>query len=96
MGIVLPTWVPWLALPLIALGSYFLMSQEPHKVDDCQAQTETIKEEKIIYPHGLKLESVKIEECEYWYGYGGGVDSTVLTHKGNCNNPIHIYNREIQ
>jgi hypothetical protein len=96
MGVIKPAWIPWLALPLIALGAYFLINKNTDRVDNCQSQTETIKEEKIIYPYGLRLESVKIDGCEYWYGRNGGIDSTVLTHKGNCSNPIHIYNGEIQ
>jgi hypothetical protein len=59
-----------------------------------QIKPETVEEERIMYPHGLRLESVKIDGCEYWYGRNGGIDSAVLTHKGNCNNPIHIYNGE--
>jgi hypothetical protein len=33
------------------------------------------------------LVEVKIDGCEYLYGPWG--NATVLTHKGNCNNPIH-------
>jgi hypothetical protein len=34
-----------------------------------------------------ELEIVEVEGCQYLYGPWGG--STVLTHKGNCKNPIH-------
>jgi len=33
------------------------------------------------------LEIVVIDSCEYLYGPWG--NGTVLTHKGNCKNPIH-------
>jgi len=36
------------------------------------------------------LEVVIIDKCEYLYGAWG--NATVLTHKGNCKNPIHKYN----
>jgi prepilin-type N-terminal cleavage/methylation domain-containing protein len=44
---------------------------------------------KVVIPDG-KIEVVTIEGCEYfyqrtYYGYH------VLTHKGNCKNPIHKY-----
>ena len=36
------------------------------------------------------LNIVTIDGCEYLYGPWG--NATVLTHKGNCKNPIHVYN----
>ena len=33
------------------------------------------------------LEEIIIEDCQYLYG--DWANATVLTHKGNCNNPIH-------
>ena len=33
------------------------------------------------------LTIVVVDSCEYLYGEWG--NATVLTHKGNCNNPIH-------
>lgn len=33
------------------------------------------------------LEVVEVDGCEYLFGDWG--KSTVLTHKGNCKNPIH-------
>jgi DNA/RNA endonuclease YhcR with UshA esterase domain len=33
------------------------------------------------------LEIVVVDSCEYLYGPWG--NATVLTHKGNCKNPIH-------
>lgn len=40
------------------------------------------------------LNIIIIDNCEYLFGCFGGADGYVLTHKGNCNNPIHIYNKE--
>lgn len=33
------------------------------------------------------LQTIEIEGCKYLYG--DWRNATVLTHKGNCNNPIH-------
>ena len=35
----------------------------------------------------VQLEVVILDSCEYFYGPWG--NATVLTHKGNCKNPIH-------
>jgi hypothetical protein len=35
----------------------------------------------------IDLNVVVIDSCEYLYGPWG--NATVLTHKGNCQNPIH-------
>jgi len=43
----------------------------------------------VIYGHN-PLQEIKIEGCQYLFGDWG--HATVLTHKGNCNNPIHIHN----
>ena len=44
------------------------------------------KTEYMINTYG-KVEIVVIDSCEYLYGPWG--NATVLTHKGNCSNPIH-------
>lgn len=36
------------------------------------------------------LQVIKIHGCQYLFGDWGY--ATVLTHKGNCNNPIHALN----
>jgi hypothetical protein len=33
------------------------------------------------------LDLIVVDGCQYLYGDWG--NATVLTHKGNCNNPIH-------
>jgi hypothetical protein len=37
--------------------------------------------------NGSGLQILKIDSCEYLYGPWG--NATVLTHKGDCSNPIH-------
>lgn len=37
--------------------------------------------------HTSALQIIDIDGCQYLYG--DWYNSTVLTHKGNCNNPIH-------
>jgi hypothetical protein len=39
-----------------------------------------------VNTYGL-VEIVVIDSCEYLYGPWG--NATILTHKGNCKNPIH-------
>jgi len=49
-----------------------------------------IEKQKTFYNFGdgkPPIEIVTIESCEYIYGSWGY--ATVLTHKGNCKNPIH-------
>jgi hypothetical protein len=41
----------------------------------------------VIKPGYSALEIVEIDRCQYLYGDWGG--AIVLTHKGNCTNPIH-------
>lgn len=37
---------------------------------------------------------IDIEECEYiYFHHAGNYGEGVLTHKGNCKNPIHCYNK---
>lgn len=36
---------------------------------------------------GGELMEITIEDCQYLYGPWG--NSSILTHKGNCKNPIH-------
>jgi hypothetical protein len=39
-------------------------------------------------PSGMQFEVIKIDGCEY-ISYGLRFDYGLLTHKGNCSNPIH-------
>lgn len=47
-----------------------------------------VKREKTHFKiNGSDLQILKIDSCEYLYGPWG--NATVLTHKGDCSNPIH-------
>lgn len=41
----------------------------------------------ILEPTYTPLQVMLIDSCQYLYGSWG--TATVLTHKGNCTNPIH-------
>lgn len=63
------------------------------------SQKDTINENKYFQikrplNNSLKLEVVIVDGCEYLYGYVGGNGGYVLCHKGNCNNLVHVYNKE--
>jgi len=45
------------------------------------------KESETNLGYTTNLTIIKIEGCEYFFGDWG--NATVLTHKGNCTNPIH-------
>ena len=49
---------------------------------------DNVKREKTHFKiNGSGLQILKIDSCEYLYGPWG--NATVLTHKGDCSNPIH-------
>ena len=56
----------------------------------CDANNSNVKTEVTkIYVGGFiePIEIVEIDNCQYIFGDWGY--ATILTHKGNCNNPIH-------
>lgn len=54
----------------------------------CGKPNVDIKRTDIIVREGYNsLNIIEIDGCQYFYGDWG--NATVLTHKGNCNNPIH-------
>lgn len=56
----------------------------------CGKPNVDIKRTDIIVRKGVNpLNIIEIDGCQYFYGDWG--NATVLTHKGNCNNPIHTY-----
>jgi hypothetical protein len=63
-------------------------------------QVEPVNKKKVAILEKLEGEIVVIEfeGCEYLYGcyynFNEAVVSTVFTHKGNCKNPVHTYNKE--
>lgn len=46
------------------------------------------KETSFHYGNGMILNSYIIDSCEYLGTMSGG-GNDILTHKGNCKNPIH-------
>ena len=57
----------------------------------CQEPTVDMNSTKHVLSYGHNpLQEITIEDCQYLYGEWG--NATVLTHKGNCNNPIHQHN----
>jgi hypothetical protein len=53
----------------------------------CETKNVTITETNASVD-GRSLKTYQIEGCEY-LGYSVGHENGVLTHKGNCKNPIH-------
>ena len=52
-----------------------------------EPNVEASKTSHIIRYGQNPLDEIVIDSCQYLYGDWG--NATVLTHKGNCNNPIH-------
>jgi hypothetical protein len=50
-----------------------------------------IKNEYTVYKGGAPLDILIIDSCEYLQGTI--LSTEVLTHKGNCKNPIHPENK---
>lgn len=53
----------------------------------CKYKNST-KESTNVVVNGISIEVFRIDSCEY-IGSGIGFNSGILTHKGNCSNPIH-------
>lgn len=69
---------------LLLILSLFLLS--------CNKTNVNTKETDFVYSTmGTTLEIYTIDSCQY-VGHLDGGESDILTHKGNCNNPIHKYN----
>lgn len=50
------------------------------------------KDTEFVYSvMGTKMQTYTIDSCQY-VGHLVGGESDFLTHKGNCNNPIHKHN----
>lgn len=52
-----------------------------------EPNVKTERTEYVIRADHNPLTIVTVDGCEYLFGDWG--NATVLTHKGNCNNPIH-------
>ena len=67
----------------------FILALAIGMVGCAESNVPSQKTEYMINTYG-KVEIVVIDSCEYLYGPWG--NATVLTHKGNCKNPIHKHN----
>lgn len=45
-----------------------------------------------MYSHKAKYNIERMDGCEYIVSHNAY--GNILTHKGNCDNPIHIYNKK--
>ena len=75
-----------IAIALITILSLAMMSG----LISCNTPETSVPQTKTTYKvgeHFTPVEIVVIDSCEYLYGEWGY--ATVLTHKGNCKNPIH-------
>lgn len=82
-------------LILLILATELLSCSEPQTIEEdtlLEHQTEVIL-------HNIKegdMEILFIDECEYIVfkdGMGTNHGFGYMAHKGNCKNPIHIYNK---
>ena len=60
-----------------------------NKVSSAEALTAAVNS-KIVG----KIVAIEVEGCEYLYAFNPGNGFNVFTHKGNCKNPVHLYNKE--
>lgn len=56
----------------------------------CEESNVETKRTTHVISDAHTLDEVTIEGCQYLFG--DWANATVLTHKGNCNNPIHVHN----
>ncbi len=85
--------IPPLAITFLAI---LLISCEPEveKEVEIDSELEKTTEEIIKSLYNDDAEIITIDECEYIViKYTFSKDSYgFMTHKGNCSNPIHVYN----
>lgn len=70
-------------IAIVGLLSFFIM-----RVSGCDEKFEVV----TILSDGSKV--VRIDSCEYIKTQTAEYPYYMLTHKGNCSNPIHPYNTE--
>ena len=84
------------------VGEHMFSMFSPPSTESSKAveQVDPVNKKKVAILEKLEGEIVVIEfeGCEYLYGcyynFNESVVSTVFTHKGNCKNPVHPYNKE--
>lgn len=89
-------WLTAVAGLVAAVFFYFLMpgrhdrvakNSSSSKVNSCQDVSNDQPPQKIVIGEIPNIRVITIDGCEYLYGrLGGGADSVILTHKGNCRN----------
>ena len=66
------------------VGCVFLLSYLPEPPDPL---AKFPKDDVHVVMHDMHWSVIEIEGCEYFYNNSSRGD--ILTHKGNCKNPIH-------
>lgn len=56
----------------------------------CISEQEELERKKVLTEHHPVI---LIDNCEY-IAWGGSHGEVGITHKGNCSNSIHIYNKK--
>jgi len=76
---------------IFALFVLGLVSCGPSAEEKAAMDVQAIKDGKMVVGSNSKdYKVVKIGDCEYISGWGGSTyGGPVLTHKGDCSNPIH-------
>jgi hypothetical protein len=78
-----------LIAPSTESSSVVEQSDTVNKVSSAEALTAAVNS-KIVG----KIVAIEVEGCEYLYAFNPGNGFNVFTHKGNCKNPVHLYNKE--
>lgn len=62
----------------------------------CNSEKKEVLSTTLESPSNYNYKIEVIEGCEYILAWGRGYPNSgaMLTHKGNCKNPIHSYNVE--
>jgi len=77
---------------VVALSLVLLPAPPPPPLDPFASLPEN---DIRVITHNLDWKVIEIEGCEYFYQKSKGwrePGDITLCHKGNCKNPIHVYN----
>ncbi len=81
----------------LTLFVFFLLACSPEPVPEEDDIRERNAEEAIKGLRPRDFEIIVIDECEYLFyteTFGGGTTGYgFMAHKGNCMNPVHVYNK---
>jgi hypothetical protein len=85
-----------LSLVMIGIGVVVLFVLLPSPSPSLPDPFASLPENDIrVITHNLDWKVIEIEGCEYFYQKSKGwkePGGITLCHKGNCKNPIHMYN----